>query len=106
MQKSGRKKNLAEAPLTPYTGKVILIRPEKKKLPAVAKPKLVLISKRSKRIDRDMACAKCGVVHNPVWEYAESSRGRIAICTYCKRTKKSKVFVKFLSGSFEGGKRR
>jgi len=85
------------------TGIVILIRPEHKKERTATKPKLVLISKRSKRIDGDIRCAKCGVVHNPGWEYAESSRGRVVICTYCKPTK---AFVRFTSGSFESGGRK
>ncbi|MBU5639069.1 hypothetical protein KOM00_20310 [Geomonas sp. Red69] len=84
------------------SGKTIIILPKKKKVRTTTKPKLVLISKRSKRIDGDIKCAKCGVVHNPGWEYAESSHGRVVICTYCKPTK---AFVRFTSGSFESGRR-
>lgn len=105
MQKN-RKKNLAKASeKKPRIGeKVILIRPDAKKtVPAAAKTKLVLISKRSKRLNLDMKCAKCGVTHNPVWEYAESTWGRVVICSYCKPTR---VFVRFSSGSFESGGRR
>lgn len=75
----------------------------KKTVPAAAKPKLVLISKRSKRLNLDMKCAKCGVTHNPVWEYPESNWGRVVICSYCKP---GKVFVRFTNGSFESGGRR
>ena len=97
-----RKKKLSRASeKTSRTGKVILLRQDvKRTVPAAAKSKLVLISKRSKRLNLDMKCAKCGVTHNPVWEYPESSWGKVVICSYCKP---GKVFVRFTSGSFESG---
>lgn len=84
------------------------------KLTAPDKPiKLTLISRRSIRINKDTKCFNCGVMHNPVWEYAESSKGNVLICDFCKPRlvgrsfdRKSAFKYRILSGSFESGRRK
>lgn len=45
---------------------------------------LILISQRGIRLDRTARCAFCGVKRRPVWNYAQSSQGPVAVCSKCK----------------------
>jgi hypothetical protein len=35
---------------------------------------------------RQMLCAECGALSNPVWRFASSSRGPVVLCAACRVT--------------------
>ncbi len=45
---------------------------------------LKLISKRGTRLDMYAICAECAKTRRPLWRYAESNKGVVAICNDCK----------------------
>ena len=46
--------------------------------------KLVLVSRRGRRLDESHCCAECGHAEKPLWVYKESNLGEALVCRFCK----------------------
>lgn len=79
----------------------------------IIKPKLILISRRGKRVDERIECSNCGKLENSVWLYLQSNQGKVSICNECKPSvldtsfgRKDAMDYAILGGAFESDRRR
>lgn len=76
---------------------------------------LVLYSKRATRVEKTHRCEECHAPNSAQWNYADSNRGTVYLCTGCKEIVRVRSFnikeidalnLSDTGGSFEGNKRR
>ena len=74
---------------------------------------IILISRRGRRIGREIKCSACHKIKAPVWRYSESTKGVVFICAACKPTifdesfgKKDALDFAQSGGHFESNRRR
>lgn len=74
---------------------------------------IILISKKSIRIQEAKVCDKCLTLTKGIWKYAESNMGEVHICSRCKQAVYSRSFgskdalnVAVQGGLFEGNRRK
>lgn len=60
------------------------LRRETRELPRVTLRTLRVTSSRSTRCEEAGHCQACGLLHAPLWRFAESSVGIVYLCTSCK----------------------